>query len=107
MYFSQPSRFEEFVLLSYDATNAKSISLSEWLSTKNNVGGIKSLGTILGFYYGIELNAFIHANNTSFKRVDVQCDDQMQNMLQMHRIDGFVVEKTVALQMKKIYLTHR
>lgn len=96
--FSQSYRQEQMVLVvrATDSAPPDELSLLAWLAERNPDGQSKRFGLILGFYYGDHLEPILRAPSRSAQRLEVRWDQQLQQMLQHWRIDGYLVEASVA-----------
>lgn len=96
--FSQSYRLEQMVLVVHATESAQpdELSLSAWLAERNPDDQAKRFGLIRGFYYGDNLEPILRAPSRSGQRLEVRWDQQLQQMLQHRRIDGYLVEASVA-----------
>jgi polar amino acid transport system substrate-binding protein len=99
--FSQPYRVEQMLLLTHleDQTNPGPISLNHWLATPNASGKPRMLGVILGFYYGDNLDPIVQAPEAQAQRLRVRWDQQLLKLLKAKRIDGYLIEASIAPQL--------
>lgn len=100
-HYSEPYRYEEFVFVSNDTMAPKKFSLLRWLGKKKTDQSTKVIGLIRGFYYGDELEPIVRNPSGQHQINEVRRDDQLESMLNVNRIDGFIIEKIVAEQMVK------
>lgn len=96
--FSQAYRQERMVLVvsaqSSATTDLEEVSLAAWLAEPRNDGRPRRLGLIRGFHYGEALKPVLDSNKGT--RLEVRWDEQLQQMLALGRIDGYLVELSVA-----------
>lgn len=77
------------------------ISLTDWLATPNANGKPRVLGVILGFYYGDSLDLIVHAPEAQAQRLQVRWDQQLLKLLKARRIDGYLIEASIAPQLTR------
>lgn len=97
--FSHSYRSEKMLMVvraSSMASPPASVSLRQWLGTPNEVGRDKTLGLILGYYYGDALNSIITDPAIKSRFLEVRWDQQLQELLNKKHIDGYMVEASVA-----------
>jgi polar amino acid transport system substrate-binding protein len=97
--FSHSYRTEKVLMVvraSSIASPDASVSLRQWLATPNDAGRDKTLGLILGYYYGDALNSIIADPTIKSRALEVRWDQQLQELLSKKRIDGYMVEASVA-----------
>lgn len=101
--FSRPYRVEQMLLLTQreGASQQDPVSLSSWLATPNASGKPRVLGVILGFYYGDTLDPIVRAPAIQAQRLEVRWDQQLLELLQAGRIDGYLIEASIAPQLTK------
>lgn len=102
--FSQPYRVEEMVLVvaaPNASTQTTSLSLRQWLAEPRADGRPRTLGTILGFYYGEALEPIVRDPQAAGQRLEVRWDQQLLDVLARGRIDGYLVEDSVARAMQR------
>lgn len=99
--FSQPYRVEQMLLLTQreGPPEAEPISLTRWLATPNASGKPRTLGVILGFYYGERIDPIVHAPEAQAQRLQVRWDQQLLKLLKAKRIDGYLIEASIAPQL--------
>ena len=97
--FSKPYRYEQFVLVSRDTTALPTVDLAEWLKT-DSIKSYRIIGGIQDFHYGDILEAMFERLGLTSNIVRVRKDDQLLGMLMLERIEGFIVEYTIARTMK-------
>ncbi len=96
--FSLPYRMEQLVLVTRAASgNPTSVSLEQWLATPNMQGNEKIIGLVLANYYGEALESLVRDPALKSRRIEVRRSHQLRQMLVKNRIDGFLVERSVAL----------
>lgn len=102
-HFSQPYRVEQMLLLTNreDTAQPGPISLTDWLATPNGNGKPRLLGVILGFYYGDQLDPIVHAPEAQAQRLQVRWDQQLLKLLKAKRIDGYLIEASIAPQLTR------
>lgn len=102
-HFSQPYRVEQMLLLTNreDTAQPGPISLTDWLATPNGNGKPRLLGVILGFYYGDQLDPIVHAPEAKAQRLQVRWDQQLLKLLKAKRIDGYLIEASIAPQLTR------
>lgn len=97
--FSHSYRTEKMLMVvraSSMASPPVSVSLRQWLGTPNEAGREKVLGLILGYYYGDALSPIIADPAIKSRFLEVRWDQQLQELLSKNRIDGYMVEASVA-----------
>ena len=97
--FSHSYRTEKmFMVARTSAVHAPavSVSLRRWLVTPNDAGREKILGLIQGYYYGDALSSIIADPAIKSHLLDVRVNQQLQELLLNNRIDGYMVEASVA-----------
>ncbi len=101
--FSRPYRVEQMLLLTHREGTAQPgpISLTDWLATPNGNGKPRVLGVILGFYYGDQLDPTVHAPEAQAQRLQVRWDQQLLKLLKAKRIDGYLIEASIAPQLTR------
>lgn len=97
--FSEPYRIEHFVFMARGSDAAEDIHLRAWLAGKRSDNTPRVIGLIHGFNYGRQLEPIVRNAQARHHIYEVTRDDQLQAMLSLNRIDGFIVEKSVAEQM--------
>ena len=101
--FSRPYRVEQMLLLTQreGPSQPGPISLTDWLATPNGNGKPRVLGVILGFYYGDQLDLIVHAPEAQAQRLQVRWDQQLLKLLKARRIDGYLIEASIAPQLTR------
>lgn len=102
--FSQPYRVEEMVLVIAGVRSsapAANLSLRQWLNEPRADGRPRTLGVIRGFYYGEELEPIVRDPQATAQRLEVRWDQQLLDVLARGRIDGYLVEDSVARAMQR------
>lgn len=101
--FSRPYRVEQMLLLTHREGTAQPgpISLTDWLATPNANDKPRLLGVILGFYYGDQLDPIVHAPEAQAQRLQVRWDQQLLKLLKAKRIDGYLIEASIAHQLTR------
>ena len=101
--FSRPYRVEQMLLLTHREGPAQPgpISLTDWLATPNGNDKPRLLGVILGFYYGDQLDPIVHAPEAQAQRLQVRWDQQLLKLLKAKRIDGYLIEASIAPQLTR------
>ena len=96
--YSISYRDEQFVLVTKGASDSRntSISLARWLASTNSKNAYHGLGVFRGNVYGEKIDHILKQNAKNVVLVDVNDNDQMVNMLQAGRLDGYIVEDGVA-----------
>ena len=101
--FSLPYRVEQMLLLTQrtDPPQPAQLSLRRWLASPNANGNPRVLGVILGFYYGPRLDPIVHAPAAQAQRLQVRWDQQLLKLLKAKRIDGYLIEASIAPQLTR------
>ncbi|WP_043307046.1 ABC transporter substrate-binding protein [Pseudomonas sp. ML96] len=99
--FSQAYRQEQMVLVIRAPEGPRQqelgrISLVDWLAEPRPNGQPRTLGLIRGFYYGETLEAIVRDPAARNQRMEVRWDQQLHQVLSLGRIDGYLVEASVA-----------
>jgi polar amino acid transport system substrate-binding protein len=96
--YSIPYRDEQFVLVTKGASDRRnsSISLERWIKSEDGKKSHHDLGVFRGNVYGEKIDPILKQNIKNVVLVDVNDNDQMVNMLQAGRLDGYIVEDGVA-----------
>jgi polar amino acid transport system substrate-binding protein len=96
--YSLPYRDEQFVLVTKGASGSQnqSIFLKRWIESKNEKNFRHDLGVFRGNVYGQKIDPILKRNIKNVVLFDVNDNDQMVNMLHAGRLDGFIVEDSVA-----------
>jgi polar amino acid transport system substrate-binding protein len=97
--FSKAYRQERMVLVVRAHKTQSSpgeVSLRAWLAEPGAHGQPRTLGLIRGFYYGDTLDPLVRAPADSTRRLEVRWDQQLHQVLTHGRIDGYLVEASVA-----------
>ncbi|MDG9924624.1 MULTISPECIES: transporter substrate-binding domain-containing protein [unclassified Pseudomonas] len=99
--FSQTYRLEQMVLVvrvpeGSQQQDTGELSLVAWLAEHRPGGQPHMLGLIRGFYYGDALEPIVRDPATREQRLEVRWDQQLHQMLILGRIDGYLVEASVA-----------
>lgn len=103
--FSHSYRSEKMLMVvraSSMASSQTSVSLRQWLATPNDAGRDKTLGLILGYYYGDALSSIIADPAIKSRFLEVRWDQQLQELLSKKRIDGYMVEASVAYAQQQV-----
>lgn len=96
--FSLPYRVERMVLVvrPEGSPQPARMALRDWLAEPDERGKPHRLGLILGYYYGDILDPIIREPGYHPQLYAVRWDQQLQEMLLHQRIDGYLVETSVA-----------
>lgn len=99
--FSQVYRLEQMVLVvrvpeAIQQNQIDELSLVAWLAEHRPGGQLHMLGLIRGFYYGDTLEPIVRDPAIHAQRLEVRWDQQLHQMLILGRIDGYLVEASVA-----------
>ncbi|MDD0841785.1 substrate-binding periplasmic protein [Pseudomonas sp. Gutcm_11s] len=99
--FSQAYRQEQMVLVVRATEGPRQqelgrLSLVNWLAEPRPNGQPRVLGLIRGFYYGEALEAIVRDPAAHTQRMEVRWDQQLHQVLSLGRIDGYLVEASVA-----------
>lgn len=96
--YSLPYRLEQFVLVTMDEAyhQASSVSLHEWIQSVPAHGGRRHLGLFRGNFYGEKMERILDNNKDHLELVYLGSNEQMIEMLTRSRLDGFIIEDSVA-----------
>ncbi|MEQ5836303.1 transporter substrate-binding domain-containing protein [Marinobacter sp. NFXS9] len=100
--YSLPYRQEQFVLMTLDNTpsTARSVSLGSWIQSAPGNRG-RNLGLFRGDFYGKKMERVLEDNQSAVKLIRLGSNEQMVEMLARGRLDGFVIEDSVAQMLLK------
>jgi polar amino acid transport system substrate-binding protein len=98
--FSQPYRYEQMVLVvrapqEQPQQPMHELSLADWLAEPRSNGQRRVLGLIRGFNYGT-LEPLVRPQAAPTRHLEVRWDQQLHQLLAAQRIDGYLVEMSVA-----------
>lgn len=96
--YSISYRNERFVLVTKGTPGGRiqSVSLRRWIESESSKKSNRYLGVFRGNVYGQKIDPILKENMNHVVLVDVNDNDQMSNMLQADRLDGYVIEDGVA-----------
>jgi polar amino acid transport system substrate-binding protein len=102
--FSISYRQEQFVLVtkSRGDSEARSVSLKEWIQSERAGNHPPAIGVFRGNVYGEQIENILRDNPQNVTVVELSDNDQMIGMLEAGRLDGYIVEDGVAqMQVQK------
>lgn len=96
--YSVPYRQEQFVLVTKGEprNQTASVSLYGWIQSVAAHGGKRYLGLFRGNSYGEKMDRILNDNADKVERVYLGSNEQMIEMLIRNRLDGFILEDSVA-----------
>lgn len=96
--YSMSYRNERFVLVTKGAPGGhnQSVFLERWIESENGKTSHQYLGVFRGNVYGQKIDHILKQHVKHVVLVDVNDNDQMASMLQAGRLDGYIIEDSVA-----------
>lgn len=96
--YSLPYRQEQFVLVSKGEAPKQtgSVSLYDWIQSVSAQGGKRNLGLFRGNSYGEKMDRILEDSADGVELMHLGSNEQMIEMLIRNRLDGFILEDSVA-----------